>query len=259
MKPRIQLIHWNREESKTRADILLSLGYDVSSEVPDGPPFLKRLRKNPPDAVVIDLTRLPSQGRDIGIAVRHYKTTRGLPLVFVEGDPEKAKRIKELLPDAVFTHWNRIGESLVHAMDHPPKTPVKPRSLFEGYSGAPLSKKLGIKPHSSVVLIDAPPDFETTLGSLPEGAMVRRTQRGRRDLTLWFVKSKARLENRLGQIAVQADPGGLWIVWSKKGSGEDSDLTQQTVREAGLAAGWVDYKICSIDAVWSGLLFTRRR
>jgi hypothetical protein len=27
----------------------------------------------------------------------------------------------------------------------------------------------------------------------------------------------------------------------------------------GLAAGLVDYKICAVDATWSGLLFARRR
>jgi hypothetical protein len=31
------------------------------------------------------------------------------------------------------------------------------------------------------------------------------------------------------------------------------------VREAGLAAGLVDFKVCSIDATWSGLAFKRRR
>ena len=31
------------------------------------------------------------------------------------------------------------------------------------------------------------------------------------------------------------------------------------VREFGLAAEFVDYKICAIDDTWSGLLFARRR
>jgi len=31
------------------------------------------------------------------------------------------------------------------------------------------------------------------------------------------------------------------------------------VRETGLATGLVDYKVCAIDATWSGLLFTRRK
>jgi len=31
------------------------------------------------------------------------------------------------------------------------------------------------------------------------------------------------------------------------------------VRGTGLANGLVDYKICAIDATWSGLLFRRRK
>ena len=51
----------------------------------------------------------------------------------------------------------------------------------------------------------------------------------------------------------------LWIAWPKKSSAMESDLSQQIVREAGLAAGLVDFKICAIDETWSGLKFTRRK
>jgi len=51
----------------------------------------------------------------------------------------------------------------------------------------------------------------------------------------------------------------LWIIWPKKGSALEGDLTQAAVRERGLAAGMVDYKICAVDETWSGLLFTPRR
>jgi hypothetical protein len=36
------------------------------------------------------------------------------------------------------------------------------------------------------------------------------------------------------------------------------DLTQLVVRERGMAAGWVDYKIASLDDTWSALRFGRR-
>jgi len=36
------------------------------------------------------------------------------------------------------------------------------------------------------------------------------------------------------------------------------DVSQNTIRAFGLAAGWVDYKIAAIDATWSGLCFARR-
>ncbi len=60
-------------------------------------------------------------------------------------------------------------------------------------------------------------------------------------------------------MAVGANHGPIWIVWPKKTSHAASDLSQQSVREVGLAAGLVDYKICSLDSTWSGLLFTRRK
>ncbi len=53
--------------------------------------------------------------------------------------------------------------------------------------------------------------------------------------------------------------GALWIVWPKKTSGLATDLTQTIVRRTGLDTGLVDYKICAIDATWSGLKFTSRK
>jgi len=116
MTGHIRLIHWKELEAQERADKLLSLGYQVRSDVPGGPILLKELRQNPPQAVVIDLSRLPSQGRDIGLAIRHFKTTRYVPIVFADGDTEKVKRIKELIPDAGFTTWEKIGNVLAEAM-----------------------------------------------------------------------------------------------------------------------------------------------
>jgi hypothetical protein len=54
------------------------------------------------------------------------------------------------------------------------------------------------------------------------------------------------------------DGGRLWIAWPKQASGVKTDVTQPAVREFGLAAGWVDFKICAIDETWSGLAFARR-
>jgi hypothetical protein len=54
------------------------------------------------------------------------------------------------------------------------------------------------------------------------------------------------------------DGGGLWIVWPKKASGIRTDLGENGIRNFGLERGWVDYKICAVDATWSGLQFARR-
>ena len=255
---RVGLIHWNADEAERHVSRLRALGYQVVYD-PEPPTALLLMRDLPPAAVVIDLSRLPAQGRDIGLALRHYKSTRHVPLVFAGGVPEKVTRVKRHLPDAVYAPWSRIRSALKRAIAHPPARPVVPKSLLGGYSGTPLPKKLGMKADSVVALIGAPTGFEQLLGELPEGAVLRRGARGRSDLTIWFTKSRRDLERRVVRLGSTAGPGGLWIAWPKKSSGVATDLSPGIVRRVGLASGLVDYKVCSIDATWTGLRFTRRK
>ncbi len=255
----VRLIHWNVAEAEPRVALLRAVGYDVVSTIPRGPELFQELRANPPQALVIDLSRLPSHGRDIALAVRQYKATRHVPILFIGGDPQKVERIKLMLPDAIYTNWEAIRGALRTAMARPVADPVVPRSRLEGYSGRPLAAKLGIKPNRTVGLIGAPKDFHTKIGDLPEGARVIELGRARCDLLLWFVRSRADLDRRIGSVVMRNDCRSLWIAWPKKASGVKTDLSEKSVREAGLAAGLVDYKICSIDATWSGLQFARRK
>ncbi len=131
---------------------------------------------------------------------------------------------------------------------------------MEGYANRPLVKKLGIRPDSVVVLVGAPNGFEKVLGKLPGDVLIRRQDRGRRSLTLWFVCERRELDRRIYKMAGKVKGGGaLWIVWPKKISGLATDLTQTIVRRTGLDTGLVGYKICAIDATWSGLNFIRRK
>jgi hypothetical protein len=256
--PRVRLIHWSAAEAEERADQLHTAGYEVSYG-PLDPSALRELREVPPAAVVIDLGRLPSHGRDAALAVRKAKTTRHVPLLFVGGEPDKVARLKEVLPDAVYTSWSQIRSSLTEAIANPPADPVVPTSLFDVYSGTPLPKKLGIRAHSAVDLVDAPEGFEGTLGTLPEGVVVRRGTGNRCGVTLWFPKSREDLNRRIEAVGVCADQGALWIIWPKKSAGVATDLSQDVVRQVGLAAGLVDYKVSAIDSIWSGLCFRRRK
>ena len=250
---RVQLIHWNAAEATARVALLESAGFQVIFEVPSGPDFLRRLRNDPPAAVVVDLDRLPMQGRDISLGIRQAKSTRQVPIVFTGGEPAKLERIRSVLPDAVYTSWERIRGALDEALAHPPANPVKPASVMAGYAGTPLLKKLGIKAQSRVALVGAPDGFRASLGELPPGVEFCEKPGG--DLVIWFVRSRRELERG---IARMARVERMWIAWPKKTSPLATDLTQQDVREIGLAAGMVDYKICAIDATWSGLLFRRR-
>jgi hypothetical protein len=256
---RVQLIHWNAEEADERAERLRALGYDVSCDLSAGPAFLRALKQDPPAAIVIDLARLPSQGRDMGISLRKGGATRHVPLVFVGGEPKKVARIRDLLPDAVYTSWEEVRDSLAQAIDHPPEDPVVPGSVFAAYAGRPLPQKLGIRANSTVGLVNAPDEFESTLGELPEGVELHRQVHDRNDLTIWFVRSSDELQREIEGMAAQLEQGAMWIAWPKKASGVETDLSQQVVRQTGLGTGLVDYKICAIDKTWSALLFTRRK
>ena len=261
---RIRLIHWNANEAGERIEQLRAAGYQVDFAVLKGGGDLGGLATDPPDAVIIDLHRLPSAGRDMGLFLRKQRSTRGVPLVFAGGDPAKLAPIRKLLPDATYASWRQIHELLDLAIHTPPSDPVVPDSVLAGYSGTPLPKKLGIKEDMAVALIDAPDDFKTTLGDVPSRVVFHRQQRGQSPagcpLVIWFNRSRQDVDDGIQRIARDLPQHGrVWIAWPKKASGVVTDLTQPYVRKTGLAAGLVDYKICAIDKTWSGLLFTRRK
>jgi hypothetical protein len=257
--PGIRLIHWNAAEAAERGERLRRLGYEVSVDLPSGPDFLRQLRQEPPLAVVIDLSRLPSQGRDMGVAIRHAAATRRVPLVFVGGAPDKIAQAEAVLPDATFTMWDRIGEDLAGAIANPPVQPIVPESTMAGYSGRPLVKKLGIKPSMRIALFHPPEGFGGLVGELPPGAAFQEPSAGSCGLAIWFVRSRDELASDLMSISDAAGDVPLWIAWPKKASALRADLGEADVRGVGLANGLVDYKICAIDATWSGLLVRRRR
>jgi hypothetical protein len=123
-----------------------------------------------------------------------------------------------------------------------------------GYSGTTLAQKLGIKAEGRVALIGAPPGFEATLDGLPTTARVVRGGRGAADVLVAFVPDAAALGRGLAGWRARIEPdGGLWVAWPKRASGVATDVTEDVVRAAGLAAGLVDNKVCAIDATWSGL------
>ena len=256
---RVLVVHWNPAEAAARAVRLRGEGFETScfNDQRDGA-GLRALREHPPDAVVIDLARLPSHGQAVGIALRAQKATRMVPLVFIEADPEKTARVRGLLPDAVFTTWPRIGAALRRALRRPLQDPTVP-GAFASYSGTPLPKKLRIREGAVVALVHAPEDFEARLAPLPDGARVEKRMGGA-DVILAFVKSAAALGRELPALARQMQPGRtLWLIWPKKTSPLAGDLGQAKVREMGLAIGLVDYKICAVDETWSGLAFAARR
>ena len=128
-----------------------------------------------------------------------------------------------------------------------------------GYSGTPLIKKLGIKEDSRVALVNAPKDFQTELGELPDNVKFMKSTTRSLDLILFFVLSERALAKDFAKLATRLTSNGMiWIAWPKKSSGVTTDLTFERVQRIGLDAGLVDVKICAIDDTWSGLKFVYR-
>jgi hypothetical protein len=117
-----------------------------------------------------------------------------------------------------------------------------------GYSGTPLPKKLGIKPESRVLLLNAPAGFEL------DGVTGARRATGLADVILSFHTERRDLEKRIPVLRERMlQNGRLWIAWPKKSAKLETDITENVVRDIALANALVDNKVAAISDIWSGL------
>lgn len=254
---RVRLIHWNGPEGRECRQRLAALGHTVYFDDCAHPGLMKVLRANLPDAFVIDLSRAPSMGQHVAMALRSSKATRQIPILFVDGDPEKVAKIRANLADATYTGWGRLKTAIPKAIANAPADVIVPPSSI--YTGRPLVDKLGVKAKTRLCLVGAPPGFAGMLTPLPAGVKFTAKPDAACDLFLVFVRGLRELAAHLGSLAPLVDRQTVWMIWPKKASGVKSDLNGNVVRETGLAAGWVDFKICSVDDTWSALAFKKRR
>src|SRR3989304_1402258 len=111
-KGRLFLIHWNGAEGQELVRELEGLGWHVDLEAQDGARAGKRIREVSPEAVVIFLSRLPSHGRETAHALRSFKSTRQLPIIFVDGQDEAVQKTREKAPEALFVRKDLLQTTL---------------------------------------------------------------------------------------------------------------------------------------------------
>ena len=254
----VVLVHWNEQEAKERARALKALGYIAKILFDSEKPNLAEIRERPPELFLIDLSRLPSQGREVAGHFRRAKATRNVPILFLGGDAERVKTARKLIPDAEFAVWDAIRAAIKRAIKNAPRNPSVP-SAMASYSASALPKKLGVRDNCSIMLINAPNRFERKLDPLPAYTKFVDDPK-HANVAIVFAMSLAELARDFPSPAnALPDKSALWISWPKKASGVKTDLDGNIVREFGLDAGWVDYKICAIDETWSSLCFARRK
>ena len=135
-------------------------------------------------------------------------------------------------------------------------------STTAGYSGTPLPQKLGIRAGMRVALLHAPDGIEETLGPLPEGVHLQHGLRKSQkvDLIVGFVTEREHLARNFAWLVATLPPDGpFWVAFPKRASKVATDMSDHAVREVALPTGWVDVKVCAIDAVWTGIKLVLRK
>ena|SRR5882672_431200 len=121
-----------------------------------------------------------------------------------------------------------------------------------------LQRKLGLKPDIKAYSLHAPAEY---IKLLPPSLPLKGTKELGKSV-LWlqaFYNNKAELEKDMSQLKRSlAKNGQLWVSWPKKSSGVTTDLSDDVVRNIGLAAGLVDVKVAAINDTWSGIKFVFR-
>jgi hypothetical protein len=124
-----------------------------------------------------------------------------------------------------------------------------------GYSDTPLLHKLGYEEDDTVWAQNAPRWF---LNDLLE-AMVLPVEALPATWMHAFLTTSKELAALMERIDLENIEKGFWVSWPKKSSGLQTDINEQSFRDAILPLGWVDVKVCAIDDIWSGLKFVRRK
>ena len=256
---RIRLIHWKPEEASPIAETLKGAGFEVDYDGKIAPEILRAVRLSPPDAVVIDLSRLPSYGREVAIALRGNKSTRHIPILFLDGAPEKVAIVQQKLPDAAYCERARLVAGLRECIKEGPRSPVVPLQMMERYSSRTTAQKLGIAAGMKVAVIDAPRDYARVIGALPDDVEFDEESWNGCAVTLWFVEEPEAFLSALQKMRRAAAVSKLWVAWPKKAARKDCLLNETMIRETAIGSGLVDYKICSLNETWSGLCFALKK
>ena len=131
-----------------------------------------------------------------------------------------------------------------------------------GYSGTPLIRKLGFTGAGPAVVMNPPRPYSDLLGQPVDIAVQdsdRPVPQGCVYLHL-FTTFRAEMEAVLTASRTRIAPAGMiWLSWPKKASKVPTDITEDSIRAVCLPMGYVDVKVCAVDAVWSGLKLVIRK
>ena len=132
--------------------------------------------------------------------------------------------------------------------------------MTPGYSGTPLARKLSLKDGMRVWFLDMPDSVRKEIEDHGLTLSEEKLPTPGLHAAHIFVRQRAVMEKHLAILREMIDPAGqIWVSWPKKASGVETDITEDTIRQVALPMGFVDIKVCAVDAVWSGLKLVIRK
>ena len=127
-----------------------------------------------------------------------------------------------------------------------------------GYSGKPLSVKLGLRSGMKAIAFHPPAGYKTWLQN--EASVIDPKSKPPWDFVHVFVNKISELEDYLFTLRTQLnDDGMVWVSWYKKSSGRSTEITEDLIRDTCLPLGFVDNKVCAVSDEWSGLKLVIRK
>lgn len=132
--------------------------------------------------------------------------------------------------------------------------------MTAGYASTPLAKKLSLKDGMRVWFSDMPDSVRTEIEQYGLTLSEEKVPTPGIHSAHIFVTEREDMESRLATLHEMIDPAGqVWVSWPKKVSKVETDITEDTIREVALPLGFVDIKVCAVDAIWSGLKLVIRK
>ena len=129
-----------------------------------------------------------------------------------------------------------------------------------GYSGTPLTAKLGLKAGALLHVVNAPAGYRKLLAPLPGGARIATRPTSNPDIVHHFATRRAELCAALTSYRRKLDVATpVWVSWPKKSAKLPTDITEGTIRDVALPLGYVDIKVCAVSEIWSALKLVVRK
>jgi hypothetical protein len=96
--------------------------------------------------------------------------------------------------------------------------------------------------------------YPALVSPLPDGVSLHGVADATTDLAHIFLTRRDELEGILAGLRASLRPAvPVWVSWPKRAARVPTDVTEDVIRAVALPMGYVDVKVCAVDATWSGL------